>query len=58
METSLDFLDDNIDNIEAKRSDLTSTKMTFKKYPLDSSKLRYKMVKYYIKNRLSNQFLL
>jgi hypothetical protein len=47
METSLDFLDDNIDNIEAKRSDLTSTKMTFKKYSLDSSKLRYKMVKFF-----------
>lgn len=57
METSLDFLDDNIDNIEAKRSDLTTTKLTFKKYPLDSSKLRYKMVIKNINFRLNNQFL-
>jgi hypothetical protein len=44
MDTSLDFLDDNEDNVEAKKADLTHTKISLKNYPIDHTKFRYKML--------------
>jgi hypothetical protein len=44
MEPSLEFLDDNPDNVESKKSDLTYSKLNPRKYDLDQSKFRYKMV--------------
>ncbi len=63
MEPSLDFLYDNPDNIESKKSDLTYSKLNPKKYDLDQSKFRYKMVNilsgyFCIKNNfLTNSFI-
>jgi hypothetical protein len=45
MEPSLEFLDDNPDNVESKKSDLTYSKLNPRKYDLDQSKFRYKMVR-------------
>ncbi len=54
MEPSLEFLDDNPDTVESKKSDLTYSKLNPKRYDLDQSKFRYKMV--FIKNKEINSF--